>query len=138
MVGFRAILYFGSYHPVDSKEAAFIEAAKLAFKEGIPKANPVLLEPILNVKVTVPSDFMGDIMGDITKRRGKVFGMESDKGKTVVTGEVPAAEMHRYAIDLRSMTQGRGTFSMEFARYDEVPSSSVAKIIEEEKKKRAK
>lgn len=138
MVGFRAVLYFGSYHPVDSKEAAFIEAAKLAFKEGIPKANPVLLEPIMNVKVVVPSDFMGDIMGDITKRRGKVFGMESDKGKTVISGEVPAAEMHRYAIDLRSMTQGRGTFSMEFARYDEVPSSSVAKIIEDEKKKRAK
>lgn len=138
MVNFRAVLYFGSYHPVDSKEAAFIEAAKIAFKEGIPKANPVLLEPIVNIKVTVPSDFMGDIMGDITKRRGKVFGMESDKGKTVISGEVPMAEMHRYAIDLRSMTQGRGTFSMEFARYDEVPAGNVAKIIEDEKKKRAK
>ncbi len=138
MVGFRAVLYFGSYHPVDSKEAAFIEAAKIAFKEGIPKANPVLLEPIMNLKVIVPTDFMGDIMGDITKRRGKVFGMEGVGGKTVITGEVPQSEMHRYAIDLRSMTQGRGKFSMEFARYDEVPAGAVAKIVEEERKKRGK
>lgn len=138
MVGFRAVLYFGSYHPVDSKEAAFIEAAKIAFKDGIPKANPVLLEPVLNISVTVPDNYMGDVMGDLTKRRGKVFGMTSDKGKTVITGEAPAAELHRYAIDLRSMTQGRGKFSTEFARYDEVPSAMVAKIIEEEKKKRAK
>ena len=138
MVGFRAVLYFGSYHPVDSKEAAFIEAAKLAFKEGIPKANPVLLEPIMNMRIVVPSDYMGDVMGDLTKRRGKVFGMESDKGKTVITGEAPASELHRYAIDLRSMTQGRGKFTTEFARYDEVPGGMVAKIIEDEKKKRAK
>ena len=115
MVGFRAVLYFGSYHPVDSKEAAFIEAAKLAFKEGIPKANPVLLEPIMNMRIVVPSDYM-----------------------TVITGEAPASELHRYAIDLRSMTQGRGKFSTEFARYDEVPGAMVAKIVEDEKKKRAK
>ena len=138
MVGFRAVLYFGSYHPVDSKEQAFIEAAKIAFKDGIPKANPVLLEPVVNVRVIVPSDYMGDVMGDLTKRRGKVFGMETEKDKTVITGEAPMAEMHRYAIDLRSMTQGRGKFSTEFARYDEVPASNVAKIVEEEKKKRAK
>lgn len=138
MVGFRAVLYFGSYHPVDSKEAAFIEAAKIAFKEGIPKANPVLLEPILNMRIVVPGDYMGDVMGDLTKRRGKVFGMETENGKTVITGEAPAAELHRYAIDLRSMTQGRGKFSTEFARYDEVPGAMVPKIIEEEKKKRAK
>lgn len=138
MVGFRAVLYFGSYHPVDSKEAAFIEAAKIAFKDGIPKANPVLLEPIMSLRVVVPTDFMGDIMGDITKRKGKVFGMESENGKTVITGEVPQSEMHRYAIDLRSMTQGRGKYSMEFARYDDVPLALVPKIIEEEKKKRNK
>ena len=138
MVGFRAVLYFGSYHPVDSKEAAFIEAAKIAYKEGIPKANPVLLEPIYNISITVPSDYMGDVMGDLTKRRGKVFGMETEGSKTVITGEAPAAELHRYAIDLRSMTQGRGRFGTEFARYDEVPSAMVAKIVEEEKKKRAK
>lgn len=138
MVGFRAVLYFGSYHPVDSKEAAFIEAAKIAFKDGIPKASPVLLEPVVNVRVIVPSDYMGDVMGDLTKRRGKVFGMETEKGKTVITGEAPMSEMHRYAIDLRSMTQGRGKFSTEFARYDEVPGAMVAKIVEEEKKKRAK
>ena len=81
---------------------------------------------------------MGDVMGDLTKRRGKVFGMETENGKTVITGEAPAAELHRYAIDLRSMTQGRGKFSTEFARYDEVPGAMVPKIIEEEKKKRAK
>lgn len=138
MTGFRAVLYFGSYHPVDSKEAAFIEAAKIAFREGMPKANPVLLEPIMNLRVVVPTEFMGDIMGDITKRKGKVFGMESENGKTVINGEVPQSEMHRYAIDLRSMTQGRGRFSMEFARYDDVPLALVPKIIEEERKKRGK
>ena len=134
LVNFRAVLYDGSYHPVDSKEAAFIEAAKIAFKDGIPKANPVLLEPIVNVKVIVPTEFMGDIMGDITKRRGKIFGMENDKDKTIVSGEVPQSEMTRYAIDLRSMTQGRGKFSTEFARYDEVPAQNVAKIIEDSKR----
>jgi elongation factor G len=131
MVNFRAILYDGSYHPVDSKEAAFIEAAKIAFKEGIPNANPVLLEPIVNVKVTIPTEFMGDIMGDITKRRGKVFGMETEGAKTIISGEVPQSEMMRYTIDLRSMTQGRGKFTTEFARYDEVPASATAKIIQE-------
>jgi len=134
MVGFRAVLYFGSYHPVDSKEAAFIEAAKIAYKDGIPKANPVLLEPIVNVEVIVPSNYMGDVMGDLTKRRGKVFGMESVNGKTKITGEAPQSEMHRYAIDLRSMTQGRGRFSTEFARYDEVPSFNVDKIVADSKK----
>lgn len=138
MVNFRATLYDGSSHPVDSKEAAFIEAAKIAYREGIPKASPVLLEPIWNVRIVIPSEYMGDIMGDITKRRGKIFVPENVKGKTVVTGEVPAAEMGRYAIDLRSMTQGRGRFTTEFARYDEVPQSMAAKIIEEEKKKRSK
>ncbi len=137
MVGFRAVLYFGSYHPVDSKEAAFIEAAKIAFKEGIPKANPVLLEPVVNVSVVVPTEYMGDVMGDLTKRRGKVFGMNTVGSKTEITGEAPQSEMHRYAIDLRSMTQGRGKFSTEFARYDEVPASNVAKICEEELKKRS-
>lgn len=134
MVGFRAVLYFGSYHPVDSKEAAFIEAAKIAYKEGIPKANPILLEPICSVKVTVPTDYMGDIMGDLTKRRGKVFGMDAIKDKTVINGEAPQSEMTRYAIDLRSMTQGRGKFETEFARYDELPQNLASKIIEDAKK----
>ena len=117
---------------------AFKIAASMALKEAAKKCKPVLLEPIMSVEVTAPSEYLGSVMGDITKRRGKVFGMESDKGKTVISGEVPMAEMHRYAIDLRSMTQGRGTFSMEFARYDEVPAGNVAKMIEDEKKKRAK
>ncbi|NLL56445.1 MAG: elongation factor G [Clostridiales bacterium] len=134
LVNFRAVLYDGSHHPVDSKEAAFIEAAKIAYREGIPKANPVLLEPIVSIKVTVPTEFMGDIMGDITKRRGRIFGMDNQKDMTVVSGEVPQSELTRYAIDLRSMTQGRGRFSTEFARYEEVPSSHVAKIIEDSKR----
>lgn len=138
MTGFRAVLYFGSYHPVDSKEAAFIEAAKIAFKEGIPKANPVLLEPIVNVEIIVPSEYMGDVMGDLTKRRGKVFGMETEKNKTKITGEAPQSAMHRYAIDLRSMTQGRGKFSTSFARYDEVPPTDVDAIIAAERAKREK
>lgn len=134
MVNFRAVLYFGSYHPVDSKEAAFIEAAKIAYKEGIPKANPILLEPICNVKVIIPTDFMGDIMGDLTKRRGKVFGMDTVKGKTVISGEAPQSEMTRYAIDLRSMTQGRGRYEIEFARYEELPQNIATKVIEDSKK----
>ncbi|MFA6867195.1 MAG: elongation factor G [Clostridia bacterium] len=133
MVNFRATLFFGSYHPVDSKEAAFIEAAKIAFKEGIPKAEPVLLEPIGNVKVTIPTEFMGDIMGDLTKRRGKVFGMDTKKGKTIISGEAPQSEMTRYAIDLRSMTQGRGRYEIEFARYEDVPQNLSSKIIEDAK-----
>lgn len=138
MVGFRAVLFFGSYHPVDSKEAAFIEAAKIAFKEGMVKAGPTMLEPIMNLKITVPTDYMGDVMGDLTKRRGRLFGTEHINGKTVITGEAPAAELTRYAVDLRSMTQGRGKFETDFARYDEVPQNMLPKIIEEEKAKRAK
>ncbi len=138
MVGFRAVLFFGSYHSVDSKEAAFIEAAKIAFKEGMVRACPTMLEPIMNLKITVPHDYMGDVMGDLTKRRGRLFGTEHVNGKTVITGEAPAAELTRYAIDLRSMTQGRGKFETEFARYDEVPQVMLPKLIEEEKAKRTK
>ncbi|MFW5780712.1 MAG: elongation factor G, partial [Bacillota bacterium] len=133
VVGLRAVLYFGSYHPVDSSELAFKMAATAAYKEGLPKASPVMLEPIVSVSVTVPESSMGDIMGDLNKRRGKIFGMETVEGKTVVKGEVPMAEMFKYATDLRSMTQGRGKFTFKFERYEEAPSNIAEKVIQESK-----
>ena len=134
MVNLKAVLYDGSYHPVDSNEVAFKTAAILAFKEGIPNAKPTLLEPIASLKVTVPSDNMGDIIGDLNKRRGRIMGMNPDgEGDTIVEAEVPMAEMGSYAIDLRSMTQGRGSYTMKFERYEEVPAANQAKIIEEAK-----
>ncbi len=135
MVNLKAVLYDGSYHPVDSNEVAFKTAAILAFKEGIPNANPTLLEPIASLKVTVPADNMGDVIGDLNKRRGRVMGMEHDsEGNTVVDAEVPIAEMGSYAIDLRAMTQARGSFVMRFERYEEVPKTNQAKIIADAKK----
>lgn len=131
VVGLRAVLFFGSYHDVDSSEMAFKMAASMAFKEGVAKANPILLEPIMSVNVTVPENYMGDIMGDLNKRRGRIFGMETVNGKTVVKGEVPQAEMFKYATDLRSMTQGRGRFSMQFERYEEAPATTAQKIVDE-------
>ena len=135
LVNLKAVLYDGSYHPVDSNEVAFKTAANLAYKEGIPNANPTLLEPIASLKVTVPSDNMGDAIGDLNKRRGRVMGMEHDsEGNAIVEAEVPMAEMGSYAIDLRAMTQARGSFTMKFERYEEVPKINQAKIIEAAKK----
>ena len=135
MVNLKATLYDGSYHPVDSNEMAFKMAAILAFKEAMPNAMPTLLEPIGSLAVTVPDAYMGDVIGDLNKRRGRVMGMNpDDEGNTVVEAEVPMAEMSTYAIDLRAMTQARGSFTMEFARYEEVPKASQAKIIEEAQK----
>ena len=134
VVNLKATLYDGSYHPVDSNEMAFKLAAILAFKEGIPNANPTLLEPIVSLAVTVPSDYMGDVIGDLNKRRGRVMGMNPDnEGNTVVEAEVPQAEMSSYAIDLRAMTQARGSFTMKFERYEEVPKTNQAKIIADAK-----
>ena len=134
MVGLKAVLYDGSYHPVDSNEMAFKLAAILAFKEAMPNAMPTLLEPIGSLAVTVPSDFMGDIIGDLNKRRGRVMGMNPDAdGHTVVEAEVPMAEMSSYAIDLRAMTQGRGYYTLRFERYEEVPKANQAKIIADAK-----
>ena len=135
MVGVKATLYDGSYHPVDSNEMAFKMAAILAFKEAMPNANPSLLEPIGSLAVTIPDSYMGDVIGDLNKRRGRVMGMEPDnKGNTVVEAEVPIAEMGSYAIDLRAMTQARGSFTLRFERYEEVPKNYQAKIIEDAKK----
>ena len=134
MVNLKAVLYDGSYHPVDSNEMAFKLAAILAYKEGIPNANPTLLEPIGSLAVTVPEDYVGDVMGDLSKRRGRPMGMNPDSdGNTVVEAEVPMAEMGSYAIDLRAMTQARGSFTLEFVRYEEVPKGNQAKIIAEAK-----
>ena len=134
VTGLKATLYDGSYHPVDSNEMAFKTAAQLAFKKGVTEAKPVLLEPIMSVQITIPDAYLGDIMGDINKRRGRILGMEQDEsGNQLVNAEAPFAEMCEYAIDLRSMTQGRGSFSMEFKSYEDVPMEIANKIIEEAK-----
>jgi len=135
VVNVKATLLDGSYHAVDSSEMAFKIAASLAFKKGIQQAKPVLLEPIMHVEVLIPEDYMGDIMGDMNKRRGRILGMEpTGDGYQRVIAEAPQAEMFKYAPDLRSMTQARGSFTMKFERYDEVPGQLSAKIIEEAKK----
>ena len=134
MVGLKATLYDGSYHPVDSNEMAFKLAAILSYKEAMPNAMPTLLEPVGALAVTVPESYVGDVMGDLSKRRGRPMGMNPDAdGNTVVEAEVPMAEMGSYAIDLRAMTQARGSFTLSFVRYEEVPKAAQAKIIEEAK-----
>ena len=134
MVGLKATLYDGSYHPVDSNELSFKLAAILAFKEAMPNAMPTILEPIGSLKVTVPDSYMGDVIGDLNKRRGRVMGMNpAGHGVTVVEAEVPMAEMSSYAIDLRAMTQARGSFALTFERYEEVPKTNQAKIIADAK-----
>ena len=131
VVNLKATLYDGSYHDVDSSEMAFKIAASLAFKKGMEAAKPVLLEPIVKVNVTVPEEYMGDIMGDLNKRRGRIIGMEPGaRGQQLVVAEAPQSEMFKYAIDLRSMTQARGSFTTEFARYEEVPREISDKVVE--------
>ncbi len=134
---FRAVLYDGSYHPVDSSEIAFKLAAHKAFKAGIPQAGPVLIEPIVNVTITIPDQFTGDVLGDLNTKRGRVQGMDQKGTWSVVTAQAPLAELQRYATDLRSMTQGRGYFTMEFSHYDTVPSHIAQQIIDKAKKERA-
>jgi elongation factor G len=124
----------GSYHDVDSSEMAFKIAASQAFKKGFIKAKPALLEPVYNLEVMVPDDYMGDIMGDLNKKRGRIMGMEPTGRNQTIKAQVPLAEMASYATDLRSMTQGRGVFTMEFSHYDEVPANIAEKIIQENQK----
>jgi elongation factor G len=134
VVFLKATLYDGSYHPVDSNDNAFRTAASLAYKAAMPEANPVLLEPVGELKVTVPDSYMGDIMGDLNKRRGRVMGMDpAEDGNQIITAEVPMSEMTSYAIELRAMTQSRGTFTFHFVRYEECPAAAQAKAIEEAK-----
>ncbi len=137
VVFLKSVLYFGSSHPVDSSDMAFQTAAAIAYKDGLPTANPTLLEPIGELKVFIPDSNMGDVIGDLNKRRGRVMGMNPDaenRGWQVVDAEVPIGEMSSYAIDLRSMTQGRGAYTLKFVRYEEVPQMNQAKIIEDAKK----
>lgn len=129
VVDMKAILYDGSYHEVDSSELAFKIAASLAFKEAAQKADPTLLEPIMSVEVVVPDEYMGDVIGDLNARRGKIRGMEERAGAKVVMAHVPLAEMFGYATDLRSRTQGRATFSMQFDFYDEIPAHKQEEIL---------
>jgi elongation factor G len=132
----KAVLYDGSYHSVDSSEIAFKMAAILAFRKGMEQAKPVLLEPICNVEVEIPEQFMGDIIGDLNSKRGRVLGMEPCGKNQVVRAQVPLKEMVRYSIDLKSITQGRGKFKMEFDHYEEVPPKVAEEIIEKTKRER--
>lgn len=134
-IDIRATLYDGSYHTVDSSEMAFKVAGSLAFKKGAAMADPILLEPIYDLEVIVPKEYMGDIIGDLNSKRGRIMGMdEAGKGKQNIKAQVPQAEMFRYSIDLRSITQGRGTFTMRFSHYEEVPPQIAQEIIEKAKK----
>ena len=133
MVDFKVILYDGSYHDVDSNDLSFQMAGRIAFKKAMEQAKPTLLEPIMAVEISVPDEFAGTIMGDLNSRRGRIQGMDNKGGTTVVKAEVPMAEMLTYGADLTSMTQDRGSFSMEMHRYDVVPGQLQEKIIEKAK-----
>ena len=134
VTGIKATLYDGSYHPVDSNEQAFKSAARIAFKKGIEEADPILLEPVMKLEIRVPETHMGDIMGDMNKRRGRILGMDPQAdGSQIIIAEAPLAEVLTYAIDLRSQTSARGSFSMDFERYEEVPKEITQKVIEAHK-----
>lgn len=137
VIGLKATLFDGSYHPVDSSEMAFKVAASIAYKKGLELAKPILLEPIMSVEVLIPDEYMGDVMGDINKRRGRVIGMEQEGKLQKVIAEVPMAEMFSYATDLRSMTQARGSYKSNFSRYDEVPPAELLKVLGEVKRLKA-
>lgn len=134
VVDIKCTLFDGKYHPVDSKEVAFVSAAKLAFEDAMTRAKPVLLEPVYSYRITVPSEYLGDVLGDVSKRRGRVLGMEPEGAGQTVSAEIPFAEMAKYAMDLRSMTQARGSFSGEFIRYEVVPKEIQEKITAARKK----
>ena len=134
MVGLKATLYDGKYHPVDSKEVAFKSAARLSYKAACAKASPTLIEPIYRYDILVPQEYVGDIIGDLNRRRGRMLGMNPVEGGTEVVAEAPLSEMFKYATDLRSMTQARGSFKSEFVRYEDVPGNLAQKIIEQSKR----
>ncbi|MBN1824730.1 MAG: elongation factor G [Candidatus Eisenbacteria bacterium] len=131
VVDVKVSLYDGSHHPVDSSENSFKVAGSMAFKKGFLQANPILLEPIYEVKVTVPEEYMGDVMGDLSSRRGKILGMDSEGGFQVLRARVPLAELYKYSTNLRSLTQGRGLYEREFSTYEEVPKDFAEKVIAE-------
>ena len=130
VIDVRVTVVDGKYHEVDSSEQAFKIAASKGFKKGVLESNPVLLEPIMNMEIIVPEEFMGDVMGDLNSRRGRISGMDSRGGSQVIKAQAPMAEVLKYASDLTSMTSGRGIFSMEFSHYEEVPANISEKIIE--------
>lgn len=134
VIGVKATLFDGSYHSVDSNEISFVQAADLAFKAALSSINPTILEPILKLSIRVKEAYVGDVMGDMNKRRGRILGMDQQDNVTIITAEVPEAEVVSYAIDLKAMTQGSGKFEREFIRYEEVPQNLIPKIIEEYKK----
>jgi len=129
VVDVKVTLYFGKHHPVDSSDIAFQTAASMALKEAMCKGGPVLLEPIMNVEISVPNQFMGDVIGDLNSKRGRVMGVDQSGKRQIIKTQAPLAEMFRYAIDLKSMTSARGSFSMEFSHYEEVPNEVATKII---------
>ena len=128
VIRLKAVLYDGSYHDVDSSEAAFKSAAEIAFKEGLKNASPALLEPLSRLRIVVPEQYVGDVMGDLNKRRGRILGMDTQEDMQVITAEAPKSEILTYATALRSMTQGRGRFSETFARYEQAPETVVQAV----------
>ena len=136
VVDFRVTLIDGSFHAVDSNELSFKLAGSLAFKDAMSRARPTILEPIMNVEIYAPSDFAGDLMGDLNGRRGRISGMDTRAAVTVIKAQVPMAEMLTYEQQLTSMTGGRGTYQMEYSHYDEVPAHLQAKIIAAAKSER--
>jgi elongation factor G len=131
MVDFRVTVYDGSYHDVDSNELSFKMAGRLAFKDAMTRARPTILEPIMNVEVVTPEDYMGDVNGDLNRRRGVLHGLEDSPAGKIVRALVPLSEMFGYATQLRSMSQGRATYTMEFSHYAEVPSNVAQSVIKE-------
>ena len=136
VVDVKAVVYDGKEHPVDSKDIAFQIAGREAFKKVMLEAGPVLLEPIYKVTIIVPEEYTGDVMGDLNTKRARVLGMDQKGGKSIITALAPLAEMQRYVSDLRSITQGRGLFSMEFDHYEEVPPHLAEQIIQAARRER--
>jgi elongation factor G len=136
VVDVKVTLFDGTFHPVDSDEMSFKLAASQCFRKGFQESKPILLEPIYTVEVTVPEEFMGDVMGDISSRRGKILGMDSDGHFQVIKAQVPLAELYKYSSTLRSLTSGRGMYKRDFSHYEEVPKEVEQKIIDEYNKSR--
>ena len=132
LLGLKATLYDGSFHDVDSNEMAFKIAGSMAIKEGVRKAGPVLLEPVMDVEVVTPEEYMGDLIGDLSSRRGKVGGMTERAGARVIGASVPLGEMFGYSTTLRSLSQGRAVYTMQFAHYEEVPKTKAEEIMSAE------